>query len=219
MDIYRTEEEQIVAIQNWWKNYGSAIVWGVILSLALIAGWRMYAAKSTEASEAAFTGFMNVQEAFQAAIGKEEGSTEDKTVLTEAQKLFDQYDDHAYAHLAALMLAKHHVNLSRWEEAAQVLQSTLSSDPPDSIRILVKSRFARILAYQKKYDEAVDILQSESDLNDFTAIYQELLGDIYLEQGETEKARAAYQKALLESDDETGVLKMKLDDLAISTAS
>ena len=54
----------------------------------------------------------------------------------------------------------------------------------------------------------------------FAATASELKGDVYLAQGNADKARTEYQAAADKGGLEgNALLKMKLDDLAVSTAS
>ena len=218
MDIYRTEEEQIIAIKDWWKKNGSAIVWGVILSLVIITGWRMYMEKSTQASETAFSGFITVSEAFDGAKNAELNSLEDTSVQTEVEKLLQDHGDHLYGHLSALLLTKHHVNFQRWNAATEVLDQALTRKPTESIRVLMKSRLARIYVQQGKYEDAMSLLGTETNLHDFSSIYETLRGDIYYYQKKYDKAREAYQRALDEGKGNQSLLQMKLDDLTVEAS-
>jgi len=219
VDIYRTEDEQIAAIKVWWKENGSAVIWGLVLSLVIIAGWRTYTSQTKEASEAAFAAFLTVTEAFEGAKGKSADSIEDKTLQSEVEKIVTNHGGHIYSQLAMMMLAKHHVGLERWDAGADVLKQALDREPVESVRILLKSRLARIYLQQENYSEVLSILSSETNLNDFAALYDEIKGDAYYFQGNLDQAREAYQRALEAGDSDNELLKIKLDDLAIAEAS
>ena len=39
MDIYSTEEQQVDAIKQFWKDYGSSIIVGAVVGLGGLYGW------------------------------------------------------------------------------------------------------------------------------------------------------------------------------------
>ncbi len=55
MAEYETEEQQVEALKEWWKQNGLAIIGGAVLGIAALLGWRgwnMYQEKqATEASD------------------------------------------------------------------------------------------------------------------------------------------------------------------------
>ena len=40
MADYETEEQQVEALKEWWKENGIAVVSGAILGIAALGGWR-----------------------------------------------------------------------------------------------------------------------------------------------------------------------------------
>ena len=38
----RTEEEQVQAIKDWWKNNGSSLLIGIGAALAIVFGWQAW---------------------------------------------------------------------------------------------------------------------------------------------------------------------------------
>jgi len=82
--------------------------------------------------------------------------------------------------------------------------------------MVAKVRLAKVLLAQDKADDALVVLNSES-VSAFEASIEELKGDIYLSQDDTEKARSAYQKAAAAADKDESprqLLNLKLDDIA-----
>jgi predicted negative regulator of RcsB-dependent stress response len=39
VDDIKTEEEQIAAIKNWWKENGNSLLMAVVAAIAIIFGW------------------------------------------------------------------------------------------------------------------------------------------------------------------------------------
>jgi len=65
------------------------------------------------------------------------------------------------------------------------------------VKLVARARLARVLLYQGKPQEVVDLLEGQSS-EAFAAIYNELLGDAYHELGRIEDARIAYQNVMLD---------------------
>lgn len=81
--------------------------------------------------------------------------------------------------------------------------------------MLARLRLAAILLDQKKFDEALKLLD-EKVTQAFVALYSDLRGDVLVEQGKVAEARAAYQQALDKSEETSGwrnVVQIKIDAL------
>ena len=85
----------------------------------------------------------------------------------------------------------------RDQDAADTLRQLLDSDTAEELKLVARSRLARVLLYQGKAQEVVELLDGQ-DSAAFAAIYSELLGDAYAALGQVEEARAAYQAVLLD---------------------
>ena len=65
MDVYRTEEEQVAAIQKWWQQNGKAVLVAVVLAVASYAGWVWYKRTQLEASYAASGLYQTMMQSYQ----------------------------------------------------------------------------------------------------------------------------------------------------------
>ena len=52
MELYDTEEQQVEAIKDWWKENGKSVILGAVIGLGLF-GWRYYQDSVTTAQETA----------------------------------------------------------------------------------------------------------------------------------------------------------------------
>ena len=62
MDTLTTEEQQLAAIKQWWKENGSSIVTGVVLGLAVLFGtraWFAYQDRNAQSASNVFAVMMN----------------------------------------------------------------------------------------------------------------------------------------------------------------
>ena len=76
-------------------------------------------------------------------------------------------------------------------------------------------RLAAVLMDQKKYDEALRVLDANSDAA-FAAMAADLRGDIMLAQGRMDEARSAYKMAVEKAGQRNpvkGIAETKLDAL------
>ncbi len=51
MNFYDSEEQQVEAIKDWWKENGKAVIFGAVIGLGGLFGWRYYQDSVVEARE------------------------------------------------------------------------------------------------------------------------------------------------------------------------
>ncbi|BDU36202.1 YfgM family protein [Vibrio nigripulchritudo] len=203
MELYDTEEQQVEAIKEWWKENGKAVIVGAVVGLGGIFGWRFYQDSQADAQNAASLAYDGVLKQIQTS-GAE--SSSDALAFIEANK------DSQYSVLAALQLAKTFVEAGELDKALEQLSWAKTNTKDESIVSLLTVREARVLAEQEKFDDALTKLDSVKEAG-WAGRIAELRGDILLRQGNTEGAYAAYSEAQQQSDT-SQALQMKLDDLA-----
>lgn len=132
-----------------------------------------------------------------------------------ADALVREHARSPYASGAALFLAADAAKAGRFDDARTRLRWVRENGSDDGLRQVARLREARVLWQQGQLDAALQLLPA--DAGEFSALAEELRGDIRLAQGDRSAARAAYEKALAASGDNTAVrngLQRKLDDLA-----
>ena len=201
------EQEQIDAIKSWWKDNGKLVVLAVIaclLTIAAFQGWRYYRAQQ---AERAATLFSQLDEA--------ERANDSKRVRDIAAQVIDRYPSTAYAGMAALTAAKAGVMTGEIEDALKNLQWAIDRAKDEDLRDIARLRLAGLLLDQKKYDEALKLLDVKTN-DAYSMLYADLKGDVLTAQGRPAEARAAYQVALEKSDANSGyrrLIQVKLDAL------
>jgi len=206
LEIYETEEQQVEAIKHWWQENGKSLIAGTLLGLAILFGWRYYNAyqQTTQEQAAAAYGQLMTRLA----------SEQDKAFEAVAS-FVDQHDSDTYGDLAALQLAAAAVKADKLDLAASQLKRVAEQGHLDAARSLASLRLARVLAAQGQAEQALkqlDGLKAEA----YKAQVAEVRGDIYLQQGKPDLARAAYQQAAEAAGQATGSeLELKLEDLAV----
>jgi len=209
----QTEDEQLNQLKNWWNSNGKSILVGVLLALALTAGWRYWQQHQINQKEQAALIFNSVLQKIDAS---------DKGAIVEQlSSINKEYASLGYAQYSSLLLAKIAVDNEQFEEAIELLRVLLNKNYDADFNELVKVRLARLLIETKKYDDALQLLDSDSKNMLYKAVKADLKGDIFLAQNNLADARSEYLKAhdlaINEPDLATLVvmLELKLDDLAV----
>ena len=102
-----------------------------------------------------------------------------------------------------------------YENAIIQLEFLIENSTEESLKHIARIRIARIRLQQNLYDEALQVLETES-MGSFQAKYEEIKGDIFSKQGEFSEAQAAYLKALdllLPGEFDYEYIQMKFKDI------
>lgn len=214
-DYVRSEEEQVAALRQWWKDNGTSIVVGVVLALGAIFGWKGYQSSQYEQRVAASQEF---QQLLDAATGSPMGLSEEARVNIQflADELIKKDEQSSYAVYARLFKAREAVAKEDLANAESLLQAALQFNKQEALTPILQARLARVLVLMSKSDEAIALLD-KADASGSSAYLQELKGDLLKVAGRRSEARAAYQAALeaMQASGTDGrLVQMKLDDLA-----
>jgi predicted negative regulator of RcsB-dependent stress response len=177
---------------------------GAVIGLGGLWGWRFYNEQQITQQEDASANF----EMQSAQLDSDEAA------FSQAQAYIDQHSDTGYALLMAFKLAQQAIERDDLGEAAK--QLTFAADTGDNIAVqsIANLRLARVQLALDNTEEALVTIDKVLD-QAFAAQQQEIKGDIYLAQKFFDKARAAYSAALQANSANT-ILKMKLDNLALT---
>jgi predicted negative regulator of RcsB-dependent stress response len=204
MEQFATEEQQVEAIKRFWKENGMAIAIGAVLGLGGLWGWRYYNQDQINTKEQASLAYQQAVDALAA----------DASGYTTVVNFIKDAPNSGYAALAEFQLAKEAVERSDLPEAAKQLSSAAANTQSSTIRNIANIRLARVQVELEQLDQALATLALVTD-EAFTSQVQEGKGDVYVRQQLFDKARAAYSAAL-EKNATNSVLKMKLDNLAVT---
>ncbi|MCX9567210.1 YfgM family protein [Vibrio cholerae] len=203
MELYDTEEQQVEAIKDWWKENGKAVIFGAVIGLGGLFGWRYYQDSVVAAQEAASQSYSKAMDALQAKGIESEGTI---------QTFIDANKETEYAVLAAMQLAKAQVDAGQLDEALAQLEWAKGATKDAALKPLLTFRVARLQAEQGQFDDALTQLTSIQEKS-WAGRVAELLGDILMRKGDSAAAYAAYTEAQ-QAEDASQTLQMKLDDLA-----
>jgi predicted negative regulator of RcsB-dependent stress response len=204
-----SEKEQIEALRAWWSENGLYIIAGIVLGVALLVGWKWWQNRQEQVAGDA--------SALYESLVEEVADLKVQPAEEKAGRLQAEYPDTVYAAQGRLAMAKLYMDLGRDQDAAGELRALVAaSDDTDTLGLVARLRLARILLYQEKPEEAIELLRGHGDTA-FAARYSEALGDAYAALGRYAEAREAYTAALAENPQQRTVdatlIHMKINDL------
>ncbi len=203
-----SEKEQLEALRAWWAEYRTVILSGIAIGVIFIVGLNLYRSNVEENAIASSVLFEDVMEA------TARGNLDAAEVA--AEQLFSEHESTVYAAEARLALARLYMDFGRDEDAAAVLRVLVDRSAKDEISLLARLRLAKILLYQAKAQEAVDLVKGQTD-SAFKSRFNEVLGDAYVTLGSYADAEAAYQAALEDNPSartvDLNLVQLKINDL------
>ncbi len=189
MDDLLSEKEQIEKIRNWWSTYGGYVIFGIAAGAILLFGVNYYQTSKLNAQ-------LEASALYQALTNHVVDGKLDEAEV-KAGQLAASYADTPYAAQAKLAIARLYMDKNRDEDAADALRELLAGEAGDALKNVARLRLARILMYQDKAQEVVELLEGEEDPA-FAGAYAEVLGDAYAALGHYGDAEAAYQRVLMD---------------------
>lgn len=202
MDVYNTEEEQVQAIKQWWKDNSVSLIAGIAIGVAILGGYKYW----TDTKQ---------NQAQQASLLYSEILLSGNAAAKNAEVLKTDYSSTPYAALAALLLAKDNVNKNELEKAISQLKWVVDNNNDDGIQHIAQQRLARLYLSQDNVESAEALIKGIK-ASGFSTAYSEIRGDINLIKKLPVQAKENYRialSALTQGDQRYAIIKMKLDDL------
>jgi len=209
--VSRTDEEELAVIKDWWQRNGKPLLTGGVLALVVVFGWQGWQKYQSNQAQGASQIYQQLLETALNPAGEPDAAK----VAELAGKLNNEYAGSHYAQYGSLFVAKVAVEAGKLDDAATELKAVLDKPVDANLGELARQRLARVLAAQGKLEEGLKLLKGDAD-QVYLASREELKGDLLVQMGKADEARAAYEKAkaALAEDAAVGGLQMKLDDLA-----
>ena len=206
-----SDDEQLVAVKDWWQRNGKPLVTGGLLALIVVLGWQAWQKYQSNQSQGASALYQQLLETALTPSGEADAGR----VAEIAGKLKSDFGGTPYAQYGSLFVAKVAVDTGKLDDAAAELKGVADKPASPTLGEIARQRLARVLAAQNKPEDALKLLDGEAD-KAFLASREELRGDLLVQLGRTDDAHAAYvkAKAALSEEAAVGGLQMKLDDLA-----
>lgn len=203
------EQEQLDQLKHFWKQYGNAISWALIVVLGAFASWNVYQywQRSQAAQAAAMFDEVErvVKSADAARIDRVFGDIKSKFGST------------TYAQQAGLLVAKQYYTAGNAQGAKSALTWVAENATDSGYQALAKLRLASVLMESKAFDEALKQLGGSYPAN-FEALVADRKGDILVLQGKKAEALVEYRKAYKSFDESTEyrrLVEVKLNSLGV----
>ena len=206
MEGYTTESEQLQALKKWWDQNAKWVIGALFIAAIVVGGWKFWGYwQGKRAAEAA---------GLYAAVVQAEGQGDDAAIDAAAKRVLRAYPDTAYGALAGLALAKSQFAQQHLSDAIDSLQGVVKHSPDAGLAIIARIRIARIQLQRDNAKEALDILKGYGK-GAFAATVQSVRGDAFMQLGQTEAARNAFEQGLKATDTGSGLHEL----LALRLAS
>ena len=204
MELYETEEQQVEALQKWWKENGTASLIGLGLGIAAILGWNYWQDYKKEQNSKA--------SAVYDQLLKDVDAKKTAEVDTVAGKLKLEFGATEYATYSVLMQAKTKVETGDLTGAKELLQGLANQS--NDLNQLAKLRLVRLYLATGEFEKGLQLVGQidKKNVASFEGNYDELVGDLYVALDRLDEARTSYEKAL-HNGYQSPLLQFKLDDL------
>jgi predicted negative regulator of RcsB-dependent stress response len=216
---YANDDEQLEALKNWWKENGTSLLTGIAIVLVVFFGSRQWQGARLANAEAA----SEIYDAILQQVALSQDSVIDPEILADLESNYDllrnDFADSIYTRYGALMLARVYVEQENHEQAAAELTWVLENQElgfmqsvEQELFLTARLRLARVRLAQEQPQQALDLLTAV-DPGTLAAGYAEVQGDAYVQLGQIEQARAAYQRALDQGPGNVSFIELKLRGL------
>jgi len=207
-DLSDNEREE--QLRRFWSENWLWIFGGIALGLAGIAGWNYWQKTRLQSAESDEKTYLAVIE----SLSRNDAGT----AATKADDLRSTHPKSPYTDQADLALARAYVGEGKLDDAARRLRVVYESSRDPQLRIVAQTRLARVLVEQKKFDEALKLLDVGS-AGSFAPVFHDVRGDVYAAKNDVAQARQEYQAALAANTSGAPIIdakyvQLKLDALA-----
>jgi predicted negative regulator of RcsB-dependent stress response len=200
IEISDSEEEQVDKLKKWWDSNGKQIIAGAVLGLAGIFGWNYYV--DYQDSQA-----LNARALYLSYAS-------DSANVGAYDKLIKDHPSSSYSDQATLLMAKYLFEAENYSLALDALKPLMSREN-SVIASTAALRSASLYLELGQHQEALAVLNMEN-ANEFSGLFYNLSGDVYLDLGNNEEARNSYTLAIENITDNSSLsqlIQIKLDDL------
>lgn len=200
-------DDQLANLKAWWKQYGNALIVGILIGLVLLVGgnyWKQYKIKRAEAASQLYENLL---------ADWQQGKSD--AVSTAATKLMQDYAATPYAGKSALLMARQRYDAKDISGTRTHLEWAMQNASETQVQHSARLRLARLMLDEGDTAAALTLANIQ-DTDGFVSEYAELRGDVLLAQGDRDGARRAYQTAIEKmtpSSSYLQVLTMKRDNL------
>jgi predicted negative regulator of RcsB-dependent stress response len=208
VEIYNSDDEQIAAVARWWKANGVSALAGIAIGVALIVGWNLWKSHRHDRSLQASALYE------QLLVAADAGQNESAQKISE--RLIAEFNGSVYADYAGLFQAKFKVSAGDLAAGKKILQSLIES-ADDELKHVARIRLIQLMLASGEYEQGLKLIAAidPDKAQGFSAVYDELSGELYVALKRFDEARTAYQNAQREGRG-SPLLQFKIDDITPS---
>ena len=216
MASYANDEEQVEALKRWWQENGSSLLTGIVIVLVVLFGSRQWQGAQLAKAEAASDLYEDVVQL--ALLDQASALTAESMAQLESSydELRNEFEDSIYARYGAMMMATVYVNQENYDQAATELNWIVDNPElgfmqkaEEELFLTARLRLARVKLAQGLAQEALTIV-TEVEPGALAAGFAEVQGDAYLQLGQSEQARSAYERAISLEPDNASFIDLKI---------
>jgi predicted negative regulator of RcsB-dependent stress response len=201
------EQEQLAQLKAWWQKYGNFVLTVITVVLLGFAAYNLWQYYQREQAGQASGVYGQLEQALAARDAEKAGAL--------AELLTSKYASTAYASMAALQTARLQAEVGKNDRAREFLQWVIDHSGREELQAIARVRLAGILLDEKKFDEALKVLDAQAQALHAVAI-ADRRGDVLAAQGKFDAARQAYSDALARAEPQHPLhqlIQLKLDAL------
>ena len=180
------EQDQLDELKHFWKKYGNAITWLLIVVMGSYAGWNGYQYWQGQQSGKASALFDELE--------KSVGSGDMVKLERAWADMKERFPSTTFAAQSALLAAKSFQMTNKPDAAKAALQWASESASDQGSAQLARLRLANLQAQEKAFDEALTTLSKPFDPA-FAGLAADVQGDVYAAQNKPAEAIKAYTDA------------------------
>lgn len=180
------EQEQLDSLKAFWKQYGNAITWLLIVLLGAYAGWNGWQYWQRDQATKAGAMFDELDRSVQAADAERSARV--------FQDLQSRYGGTVQAAQAGLLTARLQHDKGQADAARASLTWVAEKGSDESLRTLARLRLAGLMLDAKQHDDALKQLDA-AKAPGFEALVADRRGDVLLAKGDAAGAKAAFEVA------------------------
>jgi predicted negative regulator of RcsB-dependent stress response len=207
------EQEQLDELKHFWKQYGNAITWLLIVVMGAYASWNGYQYWERQQSAKASALFDEVERT---------AATGDAVKMERAwNDMKERFPGTTFAAQSALLAARVFQQADKVDAAQGALKWASDNASDEASSQLARLRLANLQVQQKSLDEALKTLSKPFQAS-FAGLAADVQGDILVAQNKNLEAIKAYTDAwrqLADNADYRRLVAAKLNALGIDPTS
>lgn len=200
MSEYRSDEETVEVIANWWKENGAFMVGAIVLVVGGVLGWNWWEDRQ----------LANAEDAAALYAAWERAADSERETL--AAELAQDHPESAYRALLAFETARRAMDDGETAAAREALEQVLGLPVPVPMQDLARLRLARLALNEGEADSALALLDGIVGSAELS-LAEELRGDALRLLERHDEALSAYERAMASAEMARPLLEIKQDDL------